>query len=225
MINKSPLPAILLCLLLVGCTDGVLTFPEPSPATTTIVNVTDDVDTLNVVVDATTQTTAMRGDASAWVPCPSGRPVGFVLKDNEKDLRDTVFYTLGGSAKVILFTYGSRRTTIEFRRGIQDTTLPADADPVIRFTHMAQNVNQFATLEVWITGGARLLPDDFDPGLTSQQYTSIAPGTYSFEVREYQTNNVAAVITNVTLVRGKSYMLYTWDAKPPQVDSVALSIL
>lgn len=210
--------------LLQACSDGVLTFPTPDPAEISVINVTDDVAKLSVLVDGTSTVTALRGAASASASCPAGRPVGFVLKDSITDLRDTVYYTLGGKAKVILFAYGSKSSVVEFRRAIQDTVLPASANPVVRFTHMAQAVDRFATLEVWIKGGSRLIDEDFDPGLTSTSYTSLPPGTYSFELREYQTTNVAATLDNVVLQPGKSYMLYTWDAAPPATDSVTLSI-
>jgi len=125
---------------------------------------------------------------------------------------------------VMLFAYGSKGTVVEFRRAIQDTTLPASSNPVIRFTHMAQNVDRYATLEVWIKGGQRLIAEDFDPGLTSLAYTSLSPGTYSFELREYQTTNVVAELNNVAIEPGRSYMLYSWDAAPPALDSISLSI-
>jgi hypothetical protein len=220
----SPLPILALCLLLAGCDDGVLTFPEPAPANVRVVNTTQDVADLTVVVDAAQTVHAVRGAASTFAQSPAGRPVGFLLKDGNTELRDTLYYTLGGNAKVILFTYGAKTGVVEFRDAIQDTTLSSDANPVIRFTHMATNVNQFSTLEVWLKGGSRLMQEDFDPGLTSSGYTSLAPGTYSFEVREYKTTNVAATLENVVLERGKSYMLYTWDAEPPTEDKVALSI-
>ena len=207
-----------------ACSDGVLTFPEPAPATIRVVNVTQDVHKLSVLVDGQSTITALRGLPSAATSCPAGRPVGFVLKDSTTDLRDTVYYTLGGNATVMLFTYGSKGTVVEFRRAIQDTTLPVGSNPVIRFTHMAQNVDRYATLEVWIKGGQRLIAEDFDPGLTSLAYTSLPPGTYSFELREYQTTNVVAELNNVAIERGRSYMLYSWDAAPPSLDSISLSI-
>ncbi len=214
------LPAIA---VLNGCDDGVLSFPDPDPAQVCVVNVTDDVDTLGVVVAATDSTTAVRGAVSGWLQCPAGRPTGFVLKNNQQQLRDTAYYTLGGKARVILFAYGSTKNVVEFRRAIQDTVLLATENPVIRFTHMAQNVDKFATVEVWIKDGPRLLPEDFDPGLSSN-FASLPPGTYTFEIREYQSTNIAAILPNVTLERGKSYMLYTWDASAEQTDNVMLSI-
>ncbi len=220
----SPLLILLSVIALTSCDDGVLTFPDPAPATVRVVNVTQDVQVLSVLVNGSTTVSAQRGMVTDQTQSPAGRPVSFLLLEGAAPLRDTLFYTLGGSATVILFARGSKVNVVEFRRAIQDTALPADADPVIRFTHMAENVNQYVTLEVWLKGGSRLMSEDFDPGFTSTGYTTLSPGTYSFEVREYQTTNVAASLENVTLERGKSYMLYTWDAQPPTEDMLSLSI-
>jgi len=216
---------VVLMLVCVACEEDVLTFPTPNPAQVRIVNTTQDVGVLSVLIDRTSTVDVNRGTASNEVTTSAGRPVSFVLKEGTTDLRrDTLYYTLGGDARVILFTYGSKNGLVEFRRAIQDTTLDAASDPVIRFTHMAESTDQFSTLEVWITGGPRLLSEDFDYGLSSTSYQSIAPGTYSFEVREYGTTNVGATISNVTLERGKSYMLYVYDTEPPTPDRIALSI-
>jgi hypothetical protein len=214
-----------LTMLCTACDDGALTFPEQPPAKVRIVNVTQDVGVLTTIVDQTQAVSAVRGASANVVTTPAGRPIGFVLMEgNEALRRDTLFYTLGGNGNVILFTRGAKTTLVEFRRVIHDTTLNPLADPVIRFTHMAENVSQFATVEVWISGGRKLFDQDFDYGVSSRVYEPLTPGTYSFEVREYKTTNVAATLQNVSLERGKSYMLYTWDASPVKTDSVALSV-
>ena len=210
--------------LAIGCEQDVLEFPELEPAYVRFVNTTQDVDTLAISIDQAQPVVAVRGGATDYVIAESGRAVGFVLKEGEELLRrDTLFYTLGGAAKVILFTRGATSTVVEFRRAIQDTTLDPDDDPVIRFTHMAEQTDQFVTMELWFKGGEKVYNMEFDPGLSSP-YKSLAPGVYSFELREWQSTNVAAELLNVELERGKSYMLFAWDLAPPALDNVGLSI-
>jgi hypothetical protein len=217
----------LFAILLTGCEQDVLTFPDLEPAHVRIVNTTQDVEQLNVVVDRSSTVTAARGAATGLAPAESGRLVSFVLKDGDKVLggegRDTVYYILGGGAKVILFARGSTSNVVEFRRAIQDTTLSPNDDPVIRFTHMAEQTDRFVTLEVWFKGGEKVFDAEFDPGLSST-YVSLPPGTYSFELREWGGPAVAAELVNVELKKGTSYMLYAWDAAPPTLDAVSLSI-
>lgn len=215
--------SLAVALLIGACDDGVLTFPQPTPATVRFVHVIRDVDSLSCVVAASDSVTISRGKASSLIRCDAGRPVGFVLKNGSTLLRDTLYYTLDGSANVILFARGSASQVVEFRRAIQDTTLPATASPVLRFTHMAEAVNKFFTVEVWVRGGDKLFSEEFDPGFSSS-YATLPPGTYSFELREAGTTNVAAVIENVTISAGTSYMLYSWDASSNAEDSVNLSI-
>ncbi|NQW29266.1 MAG: hypothetical protein HQ472_01975 [Ignavibacteria bacterium] len=191
-----------------------------------IVNTTEDIDPLSVFIDGSIRATANRGSFSAEVTAPAGRPISFVLMEKDSALRrDTLYYTLGGSGKIILFTRGSKKNLVEFRRVIQDTLLPmGSANSVIRFTHMAELVDKAVTLEVWVKGAGRLFPEDFDPGLSSPSYTDIAPGTYTFEIREYRTTNVLIELPNVVIQSGKSYMLYTYDAQPPNVDAMGVSV-
>lgn len=209
---------------IIGCDEDVLVFPTPPSAYVQFINVTQDIATLSVVVDASDSVDVPRGSSSGFVPAAAGRPVGIMLKQDTSRLRDTLYYTLGGSARVLLFTRGSKSNVVEFRRAIQDTTLPAGSDPVIRFTHMAENVNRFSTVEVWISGGSKIFDEEFDPGFTSTSYISLPTGTYSFEIREAGTTNVAARISNVQLESGRSYMLYTYDDAPPALDMVTLAI-
>lgn len=210
-------------LLLTGCDDGVLTFPSPDPALVRIINTTQDVADLTVVIDESKTVTAVRGASTDTVRAAAGRPIGFVLKEGSTDLRrDTLFYTLGGNGRIILFTRGSKANVVEFRRVIQDTVLAPSDTPVIRFTHMAESVDRYISLEVWIKGGQQLFGEIFDPGLSSK-YEALSPGTYSFEVREAGTTNIVAVLNDVQIAAGRSYMLYAWDTAPPALDQVSLS--
>lgn len=221
---RTTLFSLLLVLGISGCSDGVLTFPTPDPALVRIVNTTQDVAQLSVVIDASVTVTAARGASADTVRAAAGRPIGFVLKEGETDLRrDTLFYTLGGDGRIILFARGSKQNVVEFRRVIQDTVLAPSDMPVIRFTHMAENTDQYISLEVWITGGEQLFGEVFDPGLSSK-YQELTPGTYNFELREAGTTNVVATLTNVQITAGRSYMLYSWDTAPPALDQVTLSI-
>lgn len=212
-----------LAVLLTSCTDDVLVFPTPDPANVRIVNTTQDVAVLETVIDGTTSVVAERGLPSSFTGVPAGRPIGFVFKSNGADLRrDTLFYTLGGGANVILFARGSQSRLIEFRRALQDTIIGATSNPVVRFVHMAENTDQFVTMEVFFQNGQRAFEEVFDPGIASS-YVSFDPGTYTFELREWETTNVAARLT-VSLEAGTSYTMYAYDAAPPLRDSIALQI-
>lgn len=212
-----------LAVLLPACTDDVLVFPTPEPANVRIVNTTQDVALLETVIDASTSIVAERGSPSAYTSVPAGRPIGFVFKSNGADLRrDTLFYTLGGGANVILFARGSQSRLIEFRRALQDTSISSTANPVVRFVHMAENTDQFVTLEVFLRNGQRAFTEIFDPGIASG-YTAFPAGEYTFEVREWETTTVAARLT-ATLEAGKAYTMYAYDAAPPLRDSIALQM-
>ena len=205
-----------------SCEQDVLVFPTPDPARVRIVNTTQDVVNLETVIDETASITAARGAATIYAPAPAGRPIGFVFKENGEDLRrDTLFYTLGGSASVILFARGSRTGLVEFRRPLQDTSIPADADPVVRFVHMGEQTDQFFTLEVFTGDGERAFPEIFDPGIASA-YRSFPAGEITFEAREWEAPTVAASLTT-TLERGRSYVIYTYDAAPPAFDQLTMT--
>ncbi len=212
-----------LAVLLPACTDDVLVFPTPEPANVRIVNTTQDVALLETVIDASTSIVAERGSPSAYTSVPAGRPIGFVFKSNGADLRrDTLFYTLGGGANVILFARGSQSRLIEFRRALQDTSISPTADPVVRFVHMAENTDQFVTLEVFLQNGQRAFTEIFDPGIASG-YTAFPAGEYIFEAREWESTTVAARLT-ARLEAGKAYTMYAYDAAPPLRDSIALQM-
>ena len=103
---------------------------------------------------------------------------------------------------MILFVRGAKASIVEFRRPLQDTTLAPTDDPVIRFTHMAEMTSQFVTMELYFKDGEKVFDEEFDPGLASE-FKSLAPGTYSFELKEWETDNVATELLNVTLEPGK----------------------
>ena len=220
-------PRILLLVVCIGlissaCEQDVLVFPTPDPARVRIVNTTQDVATLETVIDETVSISSDRGLATAYASAPAGRPIGFVFKEDGEDLRrDTLFYTLGGSASVILFARGSKTGLVEFRRPLQDTSIAADADPVVRFVHMGERTDQFFTLEVFTADGQRAFPEIFDPGIASD-YRSFPPGEITFETREWEAPTVAAEYT-MTLERGKTYVMYTYDAAPPTFDQLAMT--
>jgi hypothetical protein len=207
-----------------ACSDGVITFPTPDPAQVRIVNVTQNVPVTRVIFDSTIVLDAARGQASQYVEIAAGRPVTFTLGSPNKIYRSNLRYTLGGNARVILFARGDTNGLVEFRREIQDTTLPSGTPhAVIRFTHMAENVDKAYFVEVW-SNGQRLMTQDFEPGISSPTYTIIQPGTHTFEIREAGTTNVLATLTNVQLFAGLSYMLYTYDTQTQTTDDLTLDI-
>ncbi|MCX6139795.1 MAG: hypothetical protein NTX15_03035 [Candidatus Kapabacteria bacterium] len=225
MLKQSGLLVILIGAMLTGCDSGVITFPAPEPALVRIANVTQNVPVSRVTIDSTKVVDVPRGDASQFTEVSAGRPVTFTIGSPDKVFRSNLKYTFGGGGRVILFVRGDTTSLVEFRREIQDTLLPSNTpNSVIRFTHMAETVDKAYFLEVWITGGEKLLPEEYEPGISSLNYKSIQPGTYSFEVREGRTSNVIATLQNVTIKSGQSYMLYSYDAEPPLVDRVTLKI-
>lgn len=215
--------SIMLALLLGACQDGVLNFPSPEPAQLRIVNVTTNLQRARVTIDSAIVVEADRGMASEYSAIAAGRQLQVQIGSTNRVFRGNLKYTLGGGARVILFVRGDTTSLVEFRREIQDTLLPIDAtNSVVRFTHMAENVDKGYFLEVWITGGAKLFPIEFEPGISSRYY-SIAPGTYSFEVREAGTTNVLSRLENVTIGSGQSSMLYTYNVSST-TDDIKLTI-
>lgn len=207
-----------------SCSDGVITFPTPDPAQIRIVNVTQNVPVTRVVFDSTVTVDANRGKASDYVQVAAGRPLQFTLGSPVKVFRSNLRYTLGGNARVILFARGDTNGLVEFRREIQDTTISAQSpDALIRFTHMAENVDKAYFVEVW-SNGTRLMSQEYEPGISSPSYTAIKPGTYDFEIREAGTTNVLTKLSNVSITNGMSYMLYTYDALQGKTDDITLDI-
>jgi len=217
----------ILCLAtLVSCDNGVLNFPQPAPAAVRVVNVTQDVATLGVVIEGSTNMLVNRGDASSFESVTAGRPVSFVFKDGDIVLRrDTLFYTLGGNARVILFAKGTKTNLVEFRQAIQDTNVSGSPMAFVRFTHMAEFVNRAEFVELWTDAGQKVFTDLFLPGISSPTYAQLTPGTHSFVLREEGTGAELARLSNVSLSAGISYMLYTFDAAPTAIDSIAMNIV
>ena len=214
----------LIAFVMIGCQDGVLTFPTPEPALMRIVNVTLNVPRARVIIDSTTVIEANRGEASEFVEVAAGRQINVQLGSSNRIYRSNLRYTLGGSGRVILFVRGDTTKLVEFRREIQDTLLPdTTQSSFVRFTHMAENVDSGYFLELWITGGPRVFTDEFEPGISSRSYFPLTSGTYSFEVREAGTTNVLARLSNVVIDSGRSYMLYTYDASD-SIDDMSLAI-
>lgn len=218
---------LLITTILSACDEDVLTFPEPSPASVRVVNVTRDVVTLGVLVDGTTKFDVPRGAASGYVPSPAGRAVSFVLLDEGRSLRrDTLFYTLGGNARVILFAKGTKTNLVEFRSAIQDTALPpSETRGFVKFVHMAEyELADGEFVEVVTPEGTKIFPEIFLPGIASPSWVALEPGTYTFQIRAYGTTDILATLSNVTISAGSTRILYTFDAAPPVPDSLALSI-
>ncbi|MBU3679178.1 MAG: DUF4397 domain-containing protein [Candidatus Kapabacteria bacterium] len=222
--SSSTILYTLLLIALCGCQDGVLTFPSPEPALLRIVNVTTNLNRARVTIDSTMLIEADRGLASPYTEVAAGRQLFVQVGSPQRVLRNNLKYTLGGGARVILFVRGDTTSLIEFRREIQDTVLPAGSqNSVVRFTHMAENVDKAYFVEIWLNGSQRLFPIEFEPGISSPSYYSIAPGTYSFEVREAGTTNVLARLTDVTIGSGSSKMLYTYNASAA-IDDISLTL-
>lgn len=214
----------LLCsILAVACNENVLDLPDPPPARLRIVNVTEDVETLSVMVDSSARLTISRGKASGFEQAAAGRAISFDLSDgNGQPLRrESLYYTLGGGARVLLFVKGSRTGLIEFRRAIQDTVIdPASTSAFVRFTHMAELTDRGQLVELWVKGGKRVFPEDYLPGITSPKAEPIVPGTYTFELRESGTTSVLAEWPAMDVKAGTSVMLYTYDLAPPELDRI-----
>ena len=201
-------------LLLVACNDGIISFPTPEPAQVRIVNTTFNVPELRVTIDSSTYVDVSRGSASSFTQVPAGRAVKFFFGTPTKNYRTDLRFTFGDNGRVLLFIWGDSSSVIQNRRVIQDTLLPPDAtQSYVRFTHMGGSTGVgFYEVDVWVNGQDKLTPEYFDPGKSSSQYTQLAPGTYSFEIREFGTTTVLATLPNVELKAGTSYMLYSYDA-------------
>lgn len=202
---------------IVGCSDGVISFPTPEPAQLRIVNTTLNVPQLRVTIDSSTSVDVARGAASSFTAVPAGRAVKFFFGSPTRNYRTDLRFTLGGSARVLLFVWGDSSSVIEYRREIQDTVLPPGTpNAYVRFTHMGGSTGTgFYEVDVWVNGQTKLTDEYFDPGKSSAQFTQLTPGTYTFELRESGTTTVLATLPNVELRAGTAYMLYSYDAATP----------
>jgi hypothetical protein len=205
------------CLALVECSDGVISFPTPEPAQLRIVNTTSNVPQLRVTIDSSSYVDVARGAASDFTSVPAGRQVKFFFGSPSRNYRTDLRFTLGGSARVLLFVWGDSSSVIEYRREIQDTVLaPGTPNAFVRFTHMGGSTGVgFYEVDVWVNGQTKLTNEYFDPGKSSAQFTQLTPGTYTFELRETGTTTVLATLPNVDLRAGTAYMLYSYDAATP----------
>jgi hypothetical protein len=143
--------------------------------------------------------------------------VKFFFGSPTRNYRTDLRFTLGGSARVLLFVWGDSSSVIEYRREIQDTVLaPGTPNAFVRFTHMGGSTGVgFYEVDVWVNGQTKLTNEYFDPGKSSAQFTQLTPGTYTFELRETGTTTVLATLPNVDLRAGTAYMLYSYDAATP----------
>jgi hypothetical protein len=212
--------------MLTACHENVLQLATLDPAQTRIVNIVDDIDTLGVEVDLTNTVNIQRGAASDAIELPAGRAVPFVFLQNGAPITDdTLYYTLGAKGSVLFFARGSSGTIVEFTRPIQDTVVPAgDPNVYLRFSHMATYVSVAEIVQVIDANGELVFPEEYLPGLTTPAYKKLSPGTYTFRVVETGTTNVLAELKDVQLAAGRSYMLFTFDKQPPQIDNIVLSI-
>lgn len=211
--------------LILGCDDGVLNFPQPAPANVRVVNVTQDVATLGVEIDGDGTLLSARGGASQPLAVPAGRRISLVFKNGDSVLgRDTLRLTFGGGANVILFAKGTKANLIDFRQPIQDTNVTGSLMAFVRFTHMSDFFDKAGFVELWLDNGQKVFDNIFEPGITARDYAQLSPGTYSFVLREEGTGTELARLNNVQLSAGTSYMLFSYDAAPPIVDSIALNV-
>ena len=207
---------------LTACNDGVISFPTPEPAQFRVVNTTVNVPTPRVTVDSSSYVDVNRGSVSPLIDVPAGRRVRFGFGSQTRNYLDSVYFTFGSSARVLLFILGdttgkTTNSNISYLRAIQDTLLPpGTANSFVRFTHIGSATNFIPyEVEVWVNGKAKLTQEFFEAGKSSAQYSQLAPGTYTFQIREYGTTTVLATLPNVELRAGTSYMLYSYDAATP----------
>lgn len=224
----STLIAAAAALLAGGCEDGVLTFPMPNPALVRIANVTLNVPRARVFIDSSTTIDINRGEASSFVEVAAGREVPFQIESATRVFLRDAKYSLGGDGRVILFVRGD---TTRGKNGVlfssvpvYDTLLPAGSkSAVIRFSHMAEEVDLGSSTELWITGGRIVDSKVFIPGESSTRYNSIDPGEYSFELREAGTTTVLSRLNNITIEPGRSYMIYSYN-RSAALDDINLAI-
>lgn len=219
---------IIACAGLVGCNESVLDFPTPTPATVRIVNTSRDVDTLGVVIDSTMTVLVPRTAVSQQLEVSAGRPISFLVTFRGAAIgRDTARYTLGAAGSIVLFARGSRTNIVSFNQPVQDTTLaPSEPNAYVRFTNACEYdfVEAGSLVELYTSEGNKVFREQYPPDITSPTWSRMAPGTYTFVLREAGTTNVLARLENVMLSAGKTYMIFSYDRTPPTIDDVGLAI-
>jgi len=216
--------------LLTGCDEAILQFPDLLPASVRVLNATDNADTLGIIIDSVTSVSIRRTELTDPISIAAGRRVPFVFTYKGLPIgRDTAQFTLGANGRIMLIARGSKDRIIRFLPPVLDTILPSGtANAFIKFTHAVEhdNVSRFYSVQLWRSGSTteQLLPQNFDPDQTSRSWHALAPGQYTFEVRARNTSDVAATLGPIALVAGKSYFVFTTDIDPPALDRVALSI-
>lgn len=221
---------IILCLVLtlVGCNESVLDFPVPSPARVRVVNTSRDADTLGIIIDSTIKLNVARGAVSDFTEVSAGRPITFLVTYRDVLIgRDTARYTLGAKGSIVLFARGSKNKLVSFNSPVQDTALAADEpNAFIKFT----NANEYdfveagGLVEVFTGSGDKVFKEQYPPDITSPRWSRMAPGTYTFILREAGTTRELARLDNVVLKAGASYMLFSYDRNPPTLDDIGLAI-
>jgi hypothetical protein len=218
-----------ICACVWGCNTGVLVLPELQPASITFVNVTTDIQNLEVVVDGQNTLVVPRTQTTTIANVPSGRMVGFYLQNGGRGLRrDTLFYTLGANASLIMFVKGGSASLVEFfGRPLQDTLIPPTASKgYVRFTHAAENTPTLLepfSVQIFMDGQL-LFPQEYLPGLTSPSFAAVEPGTYTFEVRDSITGAVLATKNGVSISAGSSTMIFTYDLQPANPSALGIGI-
>ncbi|MBU3741938.1 MAG: hypothetical protein FGM24_06585 [Candidatus Kapabacteria bacterium] len=220
--------ALALAATLSACNESVLDFPVPTPAKVRIVNTSRDADTLGVVIDSTIKLAVARGAVSAAADVSAGRPITFIVTYQGVQIgRDTARYTLGANGSMVLFARGSKQKLLSFNSPVQDTTLAADEpNAFVKFTNACEYdfVEAGGLVELFTGTGDRVFKEQYPPDITSPHWSRVAPGTYTFVLREAGTTRELARIDNVTLAAGKSYMIFCYDRNPPALDDIGLSI-
>lgn len=228
MTSLRLLLALALVATLAACNESVLDFPIPTPARVRIVNTARDADTLGIVIDSTINLAAARGTVSTSADVSAGRPISFIVTYKGVQIgRDTARYTLGANGSIILFARGSRQKLISFNSPVQDTVLPAgEPNAFVKFTNACEYdfVEAGGLVELFTGTGDRVFKEQYPPDITSPQWSRVAPGTYTFVLREAGTTRELARIDNVTLAAGTSYMIFCYDRNPPALDDIGLAI-
>jgi len=219
---------LVLLAMLAGCNESVLDFPLPTPARVRVVNTSRDADTLGVVIDSTLQLDVARGLASPFVEVGAGRPITFIVTYQGALIgRDTSRYTLGANGSIILFARGSKNKLVSFNSPVQDTLLdPTEPNAFVKFTNACEYdfVEAGGLVEVFTSSGDKIFKEQYPPDITSPRWSAMAPGTYTFILREAGTPRELARVENVTLQAGRTYMLYSYDRNPPALDDIGLRI-